>query len=123
MKTIKALFVIAFAVAITSVAKAQNFNYKLDGPFVATKTISVSGVCDVCKHRIENAVNKLPGIWSSSWDEASKTLLVKYDRAKVNPDKIQQAIAAAGHDTEKFKASAEVYTALPQCCHYQRTKA
>ena len=120
MKTIKRLFVIAIALTTTSMAKAQQYNYKLDGPFATTRTIKVSGVCAMCEHRIENAVNTLPGVWSSSWDLNSKTLLVKYDRLKANPDKIERRIAEAGHDTEKFKASDAVYSKLPDCCHYSR---
>ena len=118
MKTIKAFFVIAFVFAITSVAKAQN--YKLDGPFMATKAIKVNGVCYMCKHRIESALKKTPGIWSANWNIESKTLLVQYSRTKINPDKIQQLVAAVGHDTEKVKASDVVYNALPDCCHYPR---
>lgn len=120
MKAIKVLFVIASALMISSAAKAQNYNYKLDGPFTATRTIKVNGVCEMCEHRIVRAVNSMNGIWSSNWDVNSKTLIVKYDKLKVSPDKIEQRIAAAGHDTEKFKASDEVYTRLPDCCHYQR---
>ena len=120
MKTIKRLFVIAIAVAITSSAKAQVYNYKLDGPFTTTQSFKVSGVCVMCKHRIENALKKTDGIWSADWNEDSKTLMVSYNRTKTNPDKIQQVIAAIGHDTEKFKASDNVYAALPDCCHYSR---
>jgi copper chaperone CopZ len=118
MKTIKALFMIAFVLAITSAAKAQNS--KLDGPFLATKAIKVNGVCDMCKHRIENALKNTPGISSASWNIDSKTLLVQYSRAKINPAKIQQMVAAVGHDTEKIRASDVVYNALPDCCHYPR---
>lgn len=120
MKAIKVLFAIAFALAIVSVAKGQNYNYKLDGPFTATRIFKVNGVCEMCKHRIERAVQSMQGVWSSGWDINSKTLRVKYDRLKVSPEKIERAAAVAGHDTEKFKASEEVYTRLPDCCHYQR---
>jgi len=120
MKTIKRLFVIAIALTFTVFAKAQAYNYKLDGPVTAIKTFKVNGVCDMCKHRIENAVKKLPGIWSADWDVDSKTLMVKYNRSKINPNKIQQQIADAGHDTEKFKTADNVYAELPDCCHYQR---
>ncbi len=120
MKAIKAVYVIAFALITASVANAQNYNYKLDGPFTATRTFKVNGVCEMCKHRIESAIKNLPGVWSSDWDINSKTLLVKYDKIKVSPDKIERIVAAVGHDTEKFKASDEVYTRLPDCCHYQR---
>ncbi len=120
MKTIKSLLVIAIALTCASFAKAQNYNYKLDGPFTATKTFKVNGVCEMCKHRIENAVNRLPGVWSSYWDVNAKTLQVRYDRVKVDLDRIRQLVAAAGHDTEGFKASDEAYAKLPECCHYQR---
>jgi copper chaperone CopZ len=119
MKTIKTLFVIAFAIGITSAAKAQQFNPKLDGPFAATKTFKVSGTCEMCKHRIENAVKGLPGIWSSYWDVNSQTLQVTYDRSKLNTDTIEKQIAIAGHDTGNIKAQNYVYTSLPECCHYQ----
>ena len=118
MKTITALFMIAFVLAITSTAKAQN--YKLDGPFLATKTIKVNGVCDMCKHRIESALKNTPGISSASWNMDSKTLLVQYSRTRINADRIQQLVAAAGHDTEKVKANDVVYNALPDCCRYPR---
>jgi len=120
MKTIKILFVIAIALTITSFAKAQNYNYKLDGPFAVTKTFKVNGVCEMCKHRIENAIKNLPGMWLANWDVNSKTLLVKYDGLKIKPDKIQQLIADAGHDTEKFKATKFDYALLPDCCRYPR---
>ena len=120
MKTIKALFVIAFAIGISSAAKAQQFNPKLDGPFAATKTFKVNGVCAMCEDRIENAIKKLPGIWSSHWDVNSQTLHVTYDRSKLTQVKIEQHIASIGHDTENFKAGDELYSGLPECCHYPR---
>jgi mercuric ion binding protein len=119
MKTIKVLFVIVFAVSITAVAKAQN--YKLDGPFLATKTIKANGSCEMCKHRIENALKKSSAIKTAVWNENSKTVQVQYFKSKINPSEIEQLIAAVGHDTEKFKAIDDVYGKLPDCCHYQRT--
>jgi copper chaperone CopZ len=120
MKTIKTLFVIAFAVFTTSIVNAQQFNSKLDGPFAASKSFKVRGTCEMCKHRIENAVKGLPGVWSSYWDVYSQTLQVTYDRSKLNLVRIEQSIAAAGHDIQKIKAQDYVYTRLPDCCHYQR---
>lgn len=119
MKTLKAVIVIAIVLMINSATEAQGYNYKLDGPFTATRTFKVSGVCEMCRHRIESTVQILPGFWSSAWDVNSQTLMVKYDKTKVSPDKIEQRIAAVGHDTEKFKASDETYTILPDCCHYR----
>jgi Cu(I)/Ag(I) efflux system membrane fusion protein len=120
MKAIKALFVFAIAITFTSFASAQTNNYKLDGPFVAIKTFKVNGTCEMCKHRIENSIESLPGVWSANWDVDSKTVVVKYDRSKTNADKIELVAANAGHDTDKYMASEEVFNKLPECCHYQR---
>ncbi|WP_431217138.1 heavy-metal-associated domain-containing protein [Puia sp. P3] len=120
MKTIKAFLAIAIAITSVSFANAQSYNTKLDGPFTSNKTLKVSGVCDMCKHRIETAVKALPGIWSADWNVNSNTLYVTYDRSKVNPGKIENAVAAVGHDTQNHKAPDLAYTQLPDCCHYHR---
>jgi len=120
MNTIKALLAIAIAITTVSVANAQSYNTKLDGPFTSNKTLKVSGVCNMCKHRIETAVKALPGIWSAEWNVNSSTLYVTYDRTKVNPGKIENAVAAVGHDTQHHKTSDLAYAQLPDCCHYQR---
>ena len=120
MKAIRALFVIAIAITFTSVASAQTFNYKLDRPFTSIKTLRVNGTCEMCKHRIETSLKNIPGVWSAYWDVDSKTAVVKYDRSKTTSDKIEMVAARAGHDTDHFTAKQEVYSKLPECCHYQR---
>ena len=120
MKANKTLFVYAIAITIASVASAQTYNYKLDGPFTSIKTFNVNGTCEMCKHRIETSIKSLPGVWSAYWNVDSKTAVVKYDRSKTNGDKIEQVAANAGHDTNKYMAKEEAFTKLPECCHYQR---
>jgi len=120
MKTIKAFVALAFAIGIASFAKAQNYNSKLDGPFTKTMTVKVSGVCEMCKHRIESAVKTLSGIWSADWNVNAQILSVTYDRTKLNPNKVRKAVAAVGHDAGGQKASDIVYATLPDCCHYTR---
>jgi mercuric ion binding protein len=120
MQTLKTLLFIAIAVTVTSFSHAQQFNPKLDGPFVTSKTFKVQGTCEMCKHRVESSIKGLPGIWSSYWDVSSKTLQVTYDRSKVNPDMIEKLVSAQGHDINSVYASVEVYNKLPDCCHYQR---
>lgn len=108
------------AITFTSVANAQNNNYKLDGPFTVVKTFKVYGTCEMCKHRIEISIGKLSGIWSADWNVDSKSVVVKYDRSKIDMDKIEKIVADAGHDTDKFMAKEEVFNKLPECCQYQR---
>lgn len=83
-----------------------------------TVTFKVFGVCEQCKNRIENAVNK-KGVSSGAWDVDSKMLTLNYDPSKTSLQKIQNRIVAAGHDIENKKANISVYDALPACCRYR----
>lgn len=80
----------------------------------------VSGNCDMCKDRIETAAKSIAGVSSAEWSTETKMLHVDFDGKKTSSDAIQKAIAAAGHDTEKFKSSDAVYKELPECCLYRK---
>lgn len=80
--------------AMTSVASAQNYNYKLDRPFLTKRVIKVSGVCDGCQTRIERSARSVTGVTYAHWDANKQELLVEYNRTRTNPEKIQQVIAA-----------------------------
>ncbi len=120
MQTLKTFLFIAIAVSLTSFARAQQFNPKLDGPFAITKSFRVNGTCEMCKHRIESSIKTLPGIWFSNWDVSSKILMVTYDKSKVNTVTIERLVSGQGHDIDSMNAAADVYIKLPECCHYQR---
>lgn len=85
-----------------------------------SEKIKVNGQCDMCKSRIENAVNSLDGVASAQWNKSDKCLTVSYDDTKTAIQKIQTSIAMAGHDTEMFSASQSGYNKLPGCCRYKR---
>lgn len=82
-----------------------------------TKEIKVSGNCGMCKKKIEKAA-ALPGVTSAVWDKKTKELTLVYDAAKVSSDKVEQSVANAGYDTEKFVAPEKAYKALDECCQY-----
>ena len=84
--------------------------------------VSVGGLCEMCKERIETAAKSVKGVVSAEWDFETKMLHLNFDSSKTNSDEIQKAVAKAGHDTEKFKAPDEVYKKLPECCLYDRFK-
>ncbi|MCK9413607.1 MAG: efflux RND transporter periplasmic adaptor subunit [Prolixibacteraceae bacterium] len=83
-------------------------------------SIKVAGNCEMCKERIEKIAKTIDGISSAEWNITTKLLAINFDGNKTNSDKIQQAIAYAGHDTERFKASDEAYKKLPECCLYRK---
>ncbi|MBF0762030.1 efflux RND transporter periplasmic adaptor subunit [Dysgonomonas mossii] len=83
--------------------------------------IQVQGLCEICKNRIEKAAKSVNGVISATWDEKTKQLQLNFDPSKTSLDKISGAIAKAGHDTDKHKASKAAYDALPSCCKYRNS--
>ena len=81
--------------------------------------IKVYGACGMCEARIEKAA-KIDGVSKANWSQQTKMLVLEYDGSKVSLDNIHQAIADAGHDTEKLTAKDETYNSLHACCHYER---
>ncbi len=107
MKTLK-FFIALVALTISTVVFAAN----------KTESLKVSGNCEMCKARIEKAA-KVAGVTKAEWNQKTKALTLVYDPAKVKSDDVQRKIAAAGHDTPKYKATTAVYNALPGCCKYR----
>jgi hypothetical protein len=66
------------------------------------------------------AVSVVEGELKVDWNKDTKILEVTFDDTKTTSDKIELAIAKAGHDTPHHKASTEVYNELPDCCKYDR---
>ena len=85
-----------------------------------SKTFKVSGNCDMCKERIENAAKAVKGVSNAVWDVNTKIISVSYDDKLTGIDLIQKEIANAGHDNDKYKASDAVYKQLPECCLYRK---
>jgi len=82
-------------------------------------TFQVSGSCDMCKDRIEEAAMSVKGVSAAIWDLETKKIEVTINDSGLHPDLIHKAIARAGHDTEMLKADDEAYEALPECCRYR----
>ena len=82
----------------------------------------VYGNCGMCERRIEGALANVKGVHSADWDVETKVLTVQYDDEAISLDEIKKNVAAAGHDTDKFRAEKKVYDKLPGCCPYDRPK-
>jgi mercuric ion binding protein len=67
-------------------------------------------------------IRGVDGVSKAGWDKETKKLEVTFDDTKTSLDKIEVAVAKAGHDTPHHKASTEVYDELPGCCKYDRTE-
>jgi copper chaperone CopZ len=85
---------------------------------VETTEFKVSGVCEMCEKRIENAA-LVKGVKMAVWNKETQKIKVIYSPEKTDEESIHQAIAAAGHDTGKVKATTEAYRKLHDCCKYR----
>lgn len=79
----------------------------------------VEGNCGMCHDRIEEAAFQVPGVKDGHWDQNTKMLYVEIDPVVFNEFELHQAIASAGHDTDKIRAPKDVYENLPACCKYR----
>ena len=74
----------------------------------------------MCEARIEKAAKSVSGVSAAEWDKGTKMIEVTFDEAKTDIQKVHEAIAEVGHDTELVKADDETYASLPSCCDYER---
>jgi Cu(I)/Ag(I) efflux system membrane fusion protein len=82
--------------------------------------LKVQGNCDMCKERIETAAKSVDGVSSAMWDNDTKQLHLNFYTSKTSVNAVAQAVAAVGHDNEKYKADGKAYDALPSCCRYRK---
>ena len=118
MKKLRLVLVISILSAFGTMTFAQTETAK---PKLKTDTFKVYGKCEMCKSRIEKAL-KTDGVTGADWVIKTNMLTVTYDPSKTNSAVLGKKLASVGHDTEKFKATDDVYTKLPGCCHYERVK-
>ena len=72
----------------------------------------------MCEDRIVAALD-VPGVRSVEWDQFKEKAMVVYKPKKISEDRIQQLVADAGHDTDLYTATDEVYNGLAACCLYR----
>ena len=111
----------SLVIVLTSVSASSQVQSTSAQTDLKTESVSVSGNCDMCKARIEKNA-KVDGVTRTDWNKDTKVLTLTYNPSVVTLDDVQKKIAAAGHDTEKYKATDQVYNSLPACCHYERKK-
>lgn len=83
-----------------------------------TDSVKVMGNCGMCKKRIEKAAMSVKGVKSATWNDETKMLRLEFTGESKTVD-VQKAVAKVGHDTGPYKATKEVYDALPGCCQYR----
>lgn len=112
MKTL--LIIFSFILISTQISFGQKRQ-------IVTDTISVNGVCEQCKERIEDAAF-IKGVKKADWNKTSKKLVIIFDQNKTTLKAIETSIAKAGHDAGEIKALPADYKKLPSCCAYKDSK-
>jgi Cu(I)/Ag(I) efflux system membrane fusion protein len=80
----------------------------------------VSGNCEMCEERIEEAAMSVSGVHSAVWNVDSKLLHLQLDTTITSDEMVGTMVAESGHDNDFRKASDDVYDDLPGCCQYDR---
>lgn len=66
-----------------------------------TLTLAVTGMtCGSCKHRVETALNAVPGVSSAAVNVASGTAEISCDPATATPEGLIGAVRALGYGAE-----------------------
>ena len=112
MKNICKTLLVAVAFLAISNVKAQTKK-------TVSEEVQVTGVCKMCKERIEDAALGIKGVKMATWKPSTQKLKVYFNTKKTDLVKIQEGIAKVGHDTEAVKAKDEDYKQLPDCCLYR----
>ncbi len=86
---------------------------------VVKVSFEVSGVCKMCKERIEEAAIYTRGVKKAVWEKETQQIEIVYNKKQTTEEAIHKAIANAGHDTSNTIADAEAYNRLPDCCRYK----
>lgn len=85
----------------------------------AKHQITVDGVCEMCKERIEKASLGTKGVKFATWSVDTHQLTVIINEKKTTIKKLKQNIAKVGHDTDEVKATQEIYDNMHECCKYR----
>jgi mercuric ion binding protein len=111
MKTFKIIAVMLIAVLGVFSAEAKGDK--------KTIIFKVYGNCGMCKKNIETALS-IKGVKSAEWNVETKMVEVVFSPDVITEEKIHQAIAKAGYDTDLVKAKDEDYKKLHTCCQYRK---
>ncbi len=109
MKSILNIFLALAFITLATTAEAQK---------TVTEQFEVGGVCEMCKTRIEKALD-VKGVRYANYDLETHQLEVVYKTRHISSEEIHKLLNAVGHDTEQSRASDEAYANIHGCCKYR----
>jgi periplasmic mercuric ion binding protein len=115
MKTYIRISVLSVIMVVLAVFYS-NSQEKQSANKTTTLKILTSAQCDMCKERIEKAINKLSGIISADLNYETKYLTVEFNPEETSDADIRKTLNRTGYDADSTKAEMRAYNKLPKCC-------
>jgi copper chaperone len=96
-------------------SEKQTDNKQTENKQTQTSTLQISAsdkavdiqcagmTCTSCENSVKTKVKKVEGVKDVIADYKSNTVQASYDPTKTNPDKIKEAITAAGYEVKSLK--------------------
>lgn len=72
--------------------------------------------CGTCKKNIEKALKQTDGVKEANVTVKEKMAIVNYDKSKIDQDRIESVISAAGYQANDKPADPVAYEKLDDCC-------
>lgn len=85
-------------------------------PALTAKIKTPNALCEECKTRIENYLNRYDGVTQITVNIKKGETTVKYITDRINIEEIKTAIANVGFDADDVPANPDFYKLLPKCC-------
>ena len=83
-----------------------------------TETIvfQTSAQCGMCKERIEDVLNFVPGVQFAELNLKDMSLKIKYRAKKISAEELRICVSEIGYSADDVKANEEAMKKLPLCC-------
>ncbi len=83
-----------------------------------TITLSVAGICLMCKSRIETTALSVPSVLTANWDIVNQMLMIEV-ASDFEKNALVEKLLEIGHDSDGKYANSEAYNLLHSCCKYR----
>ena len=81
-----------------------------------TETFQTSAQCGMCKERIEEIMNFVPGVQYAELNMEDMSLTIKFKSKKTTADDLRKRVAAIGYTADDVLPKEEDVKKLPLCC-------
>ena len=100
-------FIIVFFLLFTGAINAQKSQ---------TVVFNTSAQCGMCKDKIEEVMNFVPGVQYAELNLEDMSLKIKYKTKKITADKLRKHVAAIWYTADDVEPKEEDVKKLPLCC-------